>query len=412
MLYIYTLFFIVITFLGAFFPVIPFINTLSYVWVLVFSWEIFQYIPVSIYRYFIITAFVSVLLNRLFRGKSIIPIIDVGFLLSLTLLCFLFVKSIFTLGSTTLGLNKASLFAAGNLSLYIISSYLFRDFSAFNKFLKTFIAIAAFCSFYYWYLFVTGQGLITDRFLVSREIINPIAIAQIFGVASILAAYKMFKIKLFYRYINMALFFLFLTSSTLTGSKGPTITAFFLSASMILLVKVSYFKEMSIEKKIISSYMVAFIFGLCIMIVLITVPNTILERFYGTSYHTRFEIWPKTLELIYHHPLGIGTNAFASIISKNYQMAVEYPHNIFLEIFIENGWAAGIIFILFVFNVFKKAFLLKRNNQKIENLNIAGLLFMFSLLCASFSGSLINNSEVWAYSGMINGLLHPDDNSL
>jgi len=401
---------ILLIFASFFNPIILFAFTLSYVWIIILCWFFFHFIPLGIYRYLLGGMILAVVIDGIFKHRSIMPKIEPGLLLSIMLAFIMLASSILSCESHQLGraLHKISLFAFGNIGLYYCASIIFRRSDAVPFFSKIYFCLSFLFAMFYIFLFLSGNGLITDRFLISNEISNPIGIGRYFGSALIVTLYIFFETKSKVSSMaNLFIFFaiiLFLIATALTGSKGPLFTAILLSFFYLYIYKIKTARGFSnISKSIIGIYTIIGFILLIGLICVSFVPPMILERFYGNSYKTRLEIWPIALDLIRHHPWGIGSDMFNIVALHKYKLLANYPHNIFLELFVENGLLAGIIFILFsIYFLGKiiKIFLSKKYNNEMI---LVSFLFLFAFLSAQVSSSICGNRNLWAFGGMLVG---------
>jgi O-Antigen ligase len=92
-------------------------------------------------------------------------------------------------------------------------------------------------------------------------------------------------------------------------------------------------------------------------------------------------------------PFGIGWSGFAQLPEvRDGVISAFYPHNMFLEIFVEGGWIAGIAFVAFVIAALR--------NLRMASSTPAGILFyglaLYWLLAAQFSSDINGNRMTWA----------------
>ncbi len=81
-----------------------------------------------------------------------------------------------------------------------------------------------------------------------------------------------------------------------------------------------------------------------------------------------------------------------------------YPHNIFIETFLEAGILAGFVLILMIFVQVKEFLMLRRiyiQNKKVYEIILHSMaVFVFGLLNAQFSGDLFTNRYIWVGLGL------------
>jgi O-antigen ligase len=121
----------------------------------------------------------------------------------------------------------------------------------------------------------------------------------------------------------------------------------------------------------------------------------------------RIEAWAKSIQLIRSNPLvGIGTGSFKSIGQNLFpwiESGWQYPHNILLELFVENGVLGISLFLTFLFVIIKR-YLKIREKVIGENRTILDTffcLFLFTLINSMISGDLTMNANLWLFAGFI-----------
>ena len=113
---------------------------------------------------------------------------------------------------------------------------------------------------------------------------------------------------------------------------------------------------------------------------------------------TRMRIWSETGSTILENPLGLGWGKFSETVRvfHNNEILAFYPHNIFLEVFVEAGWPAGLFFTCLVCWLLISTF---RRTSRRDDLNshlvTTGLVYW--VLCAAFSGDVNDNRPFWAF---------------
>jgi O-antigen ligase len=60
----------------------------------------------------------------------------------------------------------------------------------------------------------------------------------------------------------------------------------------------------------------------------------------GTSEQDRLDMWGASLDIASGSPAGIGWGAFSQLDER-----YDYPHNVWIETFLEGGWLAGCVFV-------------------------------------------------------------------
>lgn len=98
-------------------------------------------------------------------------------------------------------------------------------------------------------------------------------------------------------------------------------------------------------------------------------------------------------------PWGAGTGGFPMLLfMRDFRL---YPHNIFAELLIENGWPGILLLLAFLLLVWRAAWQISRRSPVGRWLFV---LFAMALLNAQVSGDVGTNEWIWLWAGMIGGL--------
>ena len=96
---------------------------------------------------------------------------------------------------------------------------------------------------------------------------------------------------------------------------------------------------------------------------------------------SRADMWREALRVIPDHPWGAGLGNWSGVSMSSF----EWPHNIFLEVLVEQGWAVGTALILFVGSVIRR---LWRSSGDDPVLQLALALVATETIHVSTSGDL------------------------
>jgi len=182
----------------------------------------------------------------------------------------------------------------------------------------------------------------------------------------------------------------------ISGSRGPLIA--FLGAFFVYFLISS--KSSWLRKIVISTGTLTIL----VSIFVIFFPNTI-GRF------TSFSNDPSSLlraysainawQLFLTNPLvGFGTGSFKVLVNET----IAYPHNIFLELGMENGIIVVVLFISFLIYIFISLLRLRKSLFTVEEhriYDISILIFLYGLFNAQFSGDIAHNPLLWFAAGTI-----------
>lgn len=150
-------------------------------------------------------------------------------------------------------------------------------------------------------------------------------------------------------------------------------------------------------------------FAMILMVIIDITPEVFSKRFFqiggrDITSNIRKYVWGLAQRAFMRSPiLGIGTGGFSSLIAK--RDTRWYPHNIFLEIALENGILGLVTFVSFIIITlwYGLRIILNRFISSF-NLNLAAIalaIFVFGFLNAQVSGDVTMNTHMWFASGMI-----------
>ncbi len=96
--------------------------------------------------------------------------------------------------------------------------------------------------------------------------------------------------------------------------------------------------------------------------------------------------------------MGIGTGDFAGLVSMSGRA---YPHNVALELWLEQGWLAIGAFMTLLVLTLRRALQLARVNElSVVSVVLSGL-FAFALTNALVSGDVATNRQLWIVTGLL-----------
>jgi O-antigen ligase len=108
-----------------------------------------------------------------------------------------------------------------------------------------------------------------------------------------------------------------------------------------------------------------------------------------TSTNAREYLWGASLEAMERAPFGVGWGDFSLHVGTPDSMG--YPHNLFLEVFLEAGWLVGVAVTLFI--VLSVVRFCRRSYTPASAALLA--LLAFSLVNAMVSGDINDNRLMW-----------------
>jgi hypothetical protein len=140
------------------------------------------------------------------------------------------------------------------------------------------------------------------------------------------------------------LFFLGLGGTILSGSRGPLLAAILPLMVLAAVQGGGHFRKQRTWAVVIVVGMAMFI-----AVTISMLPQAALDRIVSgmapgapdASTLARQQAYGRSLDLIGITPLGIGWGGFTSHVNAFNGLAIQYPHNLFVEVFLEGGWMAG-----------------------------------------------------------------------
>lgn len=244
-------------------------------------------------------------------------------------------------------------------------------------------------------IIVFSEGF-SDRFDPSGRG-NVIWFARVIGLSIIFFYFSFQKadtrIK---KYLYLFLIFSALIFINIAGSRGPLVSL----AGTFLVYGILFYKTSYLKKIVFSiSVTIALIGGAYLIL------PQIMSRFTSLSGDAsgllRIYSAEQAWNFFLNSPIiGHGTGSFKALVNET----LEYPHNIFLELGMENGLLMLSIFVGFIGYVFYNL-VGQRNAAADQNdkylFNTAVLIFLFGFFNAQFSGDIAHNPILWFSAGII-----------
>jgi O-antigen ligase len=241
------------------------------------------------------------------------------------------------------GFIKALRFTGAVFGSYLLARIFLDNPVQIYRFLRTiFVSAAIICSVL---IIIALQGESTGRMFFIDA--NPIPVATFFAVGLILAVIEVLmpfqKGWKFDRVLCAILIPVFLYGIFLTGVRGPLIAAgvgltIFFSWGFIKKMR-PHFRTASIATLILAAAGLH-LFREMLPNIAAYSPTALIE---GLSTIERLEQYALVASLFSQSPLlGVGTNGFVQLTGW------AYPHNIFLEVAVENGLVGLIFFVIFL----------------------------------------------------------------
>lgn len=162
-----------------------------------------------------------------------------------------------------------------------------------------------------------------------------------------------------------------------TGSRGPAIAA--LAGSLAVLLAPTDRRSGRVVGVVGIGVLAAVLAPL-----IPAVANSRMGRFIAQGdpgEEARSQLWRTSLRAIPDHPFGAGLGEWSAVTNSSFR----YPHNIFLEVFVEQGWLAGMLLAFLVFALLRR---LWRASGADDSLQLALALLVTETIHVSTSGDL------------------------
>jgi len=219
-------------------------------------------------------------------------------------------------------------------------------------------------------------------------LLNPIWVARYLGFLFLIALYSLKKGKINYlTYAYLLCIFLYMITS---GSKGPIFA--------LIVASLIFFADSRLSKNMRNIIIFIFIcLGVLVLLNFIDFFSSsfFISRFSGESSSgaEREDLIGVALEYrgLGSFFWGTGTGNFGYIMSQRDTRA--YPHNIFAELYCENGIIGASFILVMLYSVVRKYTLIFKN----RTLKLLCALFIFFFLNALFSGDLFSNEYLFIF---------------
>ena len=235
------------------------------------------------------------------------------------------------------------------------------------------------------------------RLSVTRDV-NPIAFARSLGFGSIAAL-------LYWGYSrkgNAAVILMVIMTIVvivLTGSRGPFLGFFF---ALVFFFLAWNRKPSRIVWSLLGLLVVLFL-------IILVMPSDfwamrITSLAANATIMQRFTLWSRAIDLIAQNPIfGIGLGSYDAYIGYN----IHWPHNIFLEIWLEVGLIAVLLFGWFIVDAIVTGWRQRKKTTDMQLRRIASValsLLVMSLVVAQFSGDMTFNYLIWFAAVTLKGI--------
>lgn len=277
-----------------------------------------------------------------------------------------------------------------------------------EKDLKSLITICIMVSIFH-SLRIIFYGSYNDSRGLSEFLLSPISYARYAGLGIVILftllvskSLNILKMSLIYFLLIFLTFALFIT-----GSRGPIISILF----SIIVVLVINFKKKELTFILAIKKLIIFILVLNICIYIMPVKfNEIqgINRIFSYSYSTnnlnalssgRSELIKIAFKgFLDSNFIGIGTGGFPSLLNRQDE---EYPHNIILEVLVEQGLAGFILISLLFLLTLRRASLIISSHTFTKSQEIIVVLWFYSFMNSMFSCDINGNYTFWIFGAFV-----------
>jgi O-antigen ligase len=264
-------------------------------------------------------------------------------------------------------------------------------------------------SFYGVYLLLGGGAVEAnqDRFTISQQV-NPIGFARAMAETLLVLLVLTVDARTPRTRVVLGLAAVPVVVAMLgAGSRGPMIG---LVAAVIALIAIRSGSGPAF-RRLVGAVAAMLMLGV-VAVALVVPPETAgraLSIFTGKDESgdsaTRFELWGQALAYLpdsaWGLATGVGTGSFAALSPDE-----DYPHNIILEVLLEQGLVGFIALVVFLWLSLGAAWRLGRlpgDDGRVGSLVFAGIVFAF--VAAMFSGDIGANGGVFLWAGITAGMV-------
>lgn len=249
--------------------------------------------------------------------------------------------------------------------------------------------------------------LSAERAVISDES-SPITIARYIGLGITLLSYYLFFVKK--RSVVTLLFTIaFLCMAfygiLITGTRGPILGILFGLIGVSLFFSSGFWSRLKFLMKI-TIILLILISSLWVLArdvdsypSVTRIVNYLSTIGSNTSDQARIQRYKVAINgFVKTKTIGVGTGGFAKLYDSSER---NYPHNLFLEVLVEQGIIGIIILILIVWLPFYKAFLMRLNDRTMELIKPLIALWLFTLFNSFVSLDIAGNYMLWILGAII-----------
>ncbi len=233
---------------------------------------------------------------------------------------------------------------------------------------------------------------------------GPISFSRNFALTTLFSVmfFDYFKNK----HLRIAMLFLALLSLAIlvaVATRGPVI-----ALSGALIIHFVFFSELSMHKRVLVLAIIGG-FGVFVAFRLFDFLIVRMSAIQGAEFSAvgRMYLWNISVAKLPETPIwGFGTGSFQSLLTSFGKGAdFHYPHNIWLEYYLEWGIIGLGTLLLFLFSVVKKGIeslcIMDMTRDQRAIVKISLTLFFFALANCQVSGDFSSNRELWIFSSFV-----------
>lgn len=303
------------------------------------------------------------------------------------------------------GLDKTLLVILRGIIPVFIFRFLVQDTNDFKIIFYTFVATSLLGTAF----LLTSD--VRDAYAISLDQVNTIVAGRIVGIGAVVLGVFLVSIeKLTWKHylFTSPIFLGLIVGTLLTGSRGP-LTGILATLLMFLLLSARLHSWTRTSFLLLGSLLVALVLTFFVNwtpldILSLLGQNRIISTVLYLNFERfdsgRIEFYVAAIDAIFNtSAIGIGTGGFGNVMGG--YIGRIYPHNIFLEITLEQGFIGLTVLCTIVSTTFYRCVKIWRDLQAAPYLKCVAAIWVYSLYNAQFSGDIGANYQFWATGGLV-----------
>jgi O-antigen ligase len=324
-----------------------------------------------------------------------------GAILWVLALYFAFVMSGLNTEWTPYASEKFNRFITLTLLSSVTPFVLFKNWDEIRKLFNAIIIIGVLITIDALSIFVQNMGHWTAESRLTATASNTIELGRYAGMVGIYVILRAAQRSAFIFFLSVVALIVIIGVMLGSGSRGPIL-------GVIIALSTAFFIFHRGDAKVV----VRILFLVAAVVVFLSMATAVLparsvqriEMFFSSdgfaqssdnsSVILRENALRVAIENINDHPMGIGVGGFERI-TRTHSREMVYPHNIILEILMENGWITGLFFIALMLITLHRSASTALTEKTVEAQVVFSLIIFF-FINALVSGDLNDNRFLFA----------------